>query len=305
VKLQVLGRIGDERLARIRARCPDATFDDARGPEVVFVWEQRRNELAPLLSEHGNVLRWVHFRRVGIGPDILRLFDAYPDIVLTSGSGASGIAVAEHVLAVILALAKRLPETLEHQRQRNWVRGFDVAELHGQTACIVGLGDLGQNIARLLRALGLNCIGIRRQPLPVADLEVYTDLGEAGVLERSQWLILAAPLSPATRHMIGANELARLPRGSYVVNVARGQLIDELALVEALHEGHLGGAALDVLTTEPLPAESELWTMPNVIVTPHSAAHTQATDDRSVDIFLEKLARFRRGEQLDNQIVIR
>jgi phosphoglycerate dehydrogenase-like enzyme len=269
------------------------------------VWAQRRDELAALLANHGAGLRWVHFRRVGIGSDILQLFADFPHVVLTNGSGASGLAVAEHTLSLMLALVKRLPETLEFQHERRWVWGFEATELRGQTACIVGLGDVGRRIAHLLRAFGVSSIGIRRRAESVPEVErVHASVGEPGVLEHAQWLILAASLNAATRHMIGAAELARLPRGAYVVNVGRGQLIDEAALIEALHSGHLAGAGLDVLATEPLPAESPLWSMSTVIITPHSAAHTRATDDRSIDIFVDKLARFRRGDTLDHQLDI-
>jgi phosphoglycerate dehydrogenase-like enzyme len=301
--MQIVGQLGAERFERIAACCAADSFDGAGGPEVVFVWEYQRAELAALLAEHGDQVRWVHFRRVGIPPDVLRLFEPYPQVVLTNGSGASGVAVAEHALALMLALAKRLRELFEDQRQRTWERGFEVAELRGQTACVVGLGDVGGNIVRLLRALGMHCIGVRRQLRRVEEVdETVTSVSEPGVLERSRWLILAASLSDATRGMIGARELARLPRGSYVVNVGRGPLVDETALIEALRNGHLAGAGLDVVATEPLAAESALWSMPNVIVTPHAAAHTPETDDRSVDIFLHKLERFRRGEELPNRI---
>jgi phosphoglycerate dehydrogenase-like enzyme len=298
-----VGQLDGSRLERLAACCPADSLDDPAGPEAVFVWEYQRAELAALLAEHGSQVRWVHFRRVGVPSDLIRLFDPYPHVVLTNGSGASGVAVAEHALALMLALAKRLPTLQEDQRTRTWRRGFEVAELRGKTACVVGLGDVGASIARLLRTLGMHCIGVRRQRRDIDDVdEVYTSLAEPGVLERTQWLVLAAALTEATRGMIGARELARLPRGSFVVNVGRGQLIDEPALIDALRGGHLAGAGLDVVATEPLAAESALWSMPNVIVTPHAAAHTPETDDRSVDIFLDKLERFRRREAVPNQI---
>jgi phosphoglycerate dehydrogenase-like enzyme len=275
----------------------------ADAPEVLFVWEQRRSELQPLLAAHHDRLRWVHFRRVGIGADVVQLFEPYPRITLTNGSGASGVAIAEHVLTVVLALTKRLPTLLDNQRAHRWEWRFDVSELHGQTACIVGMGDLGRSIARLLRAFGVHTIGIRRAPEPVPDVdETYPTIRAAGVLERATWLILAAPLTPETAGMVAPAELGRLPRGACVVNVGRGPVLDEPALIAALQSGHLGGAALDVLTHEPLPAESPLWDLPNVIITPHASAHTSASDDRSIEIFVDKLARFRRGEPLDHQI---
>jgi phosphoglycerate dehydrogenase-like enzyme len=132
--------------------------------------------------------------------------------------------------------------------------------------------------------------------------ETHTPEALPGLLKRTDVLVLAAPLTAETRRLIGAAELARLPRGSYLVNVGRGALLDEAALVDALGSGRLGGAALDVFGEEPLPANSPLWSAPNLIVTPHAATHTEATDERSLEIFLDNLGRFRRGEELRNVV---
>jgi len=245
----------------------------------------------------------VHFRRVGVPDSTLNVFRQFPQVQLTTGSGASGIAVAEHALALLLSLLKRLPELGNYQAERAWRHDFTAAELHGQTVCIVGLGDVGRSTARLLRAFGVRILGVRRggEPLPEVD-EMHTPATLANVLRRSSILILAATLTAETRKMIGAAELALLPPGALVINVARGAVMDELALVESLRDGHLGGAGLDVLVDEPPPPESPLWDMPNVILTPHSAAHTRGTDDRAVALFLDNLERFRRGDPLVNRV---
>src|SRR5262249_52970772 len=144
-------------------------------------------------------------------------------------------------------------------------------------------------------------LGVRRRREQVAEVdETYAveDLGD--VLRRCNFLVLAPTLNPSTHHLVGADELARLPSGALVINIGRGAVLDEVALISALRSGHLGGAGLDVVEEEPLPAESPLWDMPNVIVTPHSAAHTEATDDRAVQLFLENLERLRRGEALQS-----
>jgi phosphoglycerate dehydrogenase-like enzyme len=168
---------------------------------------------------------------------------------------------------------------------------------------ILGLGDLGRAIARVLRPFGAHVIGVRRSAEPVPEVDrtlPVSALREA--LPAANILIIAASLTADTRGLIGAPELALLPRGSYVVNVARGGLLDEAALIAALQSGHLAGAALDVFEREPLPPESPLWSMPNVIVTPHAAAHTEATDDRAVDLFAANLRRFLDGEPLVNRL---
>ncbi len=268
-------------------------------PEVLFVWAQRRPVLAEILARHGEHLRWVHFRRVGIGESIVGLFQAYPRVQLSNGSGASGIAVAEHGIALLLALLKRLPELGDRQREHRWAHEFTAAELHAQTACIIGLGDVGLSVARVLRPFGVRLVGVRRQREAAAEVDETYAVEELGAaLERSSILIVAPALTSETHHLVGAHELARLPAGALVINIGRGAVVDEAALVSALQGGHLGGAGLDVVEDEPLPAASPLWDMPNVIVTPHSAAHTEATDDRAVQLFLENLARLRRGEAL-------
>jgi phosphoglycerate dehydrogenase-like enzyme len=218
---------------------------------------------------------------------------------LTNGSGASGIAVAEHALALLLALVKRLPELHESQRTHAWKHEFFATELYGRTACVIGLGDVGRSVARLLKAFGVHLLGVRRSAQPVSEVdETHTVDALGSVLERSSIAILAPALTPATQHLVGAVELARLPAGALVINVGRGAVLDEAALIAALVSGHLGGAGLDVLVDEPPPPDSPLWDLPNVIITPHSAAHTGATDDRSVELFLDNLSRLRRGVAL-------
>ncbi len=303
--IRILGEIDARRLEMVRAGAATdvVQYGESAASEapadVLFVWAQQRPVLAEILARDGAHLRWVHFRRVGIGASIVSLFQTHPHIQLTNGSGASGIAVAEHALALLLALLKRLPELGERQREHRWAHEFSAAELHGHTACIVGLGDVGLSLARILRPCGVRLLGVRRRREPVAEVDetyVVEELGD--VLERCSILILAPTLNPSTQHLVGAEQLARLPRGALVINVGRGAVVDEAALIAALRDGHIGGAGLDVVEEEPLAPESPLWDMPNVMVTPHSAAHTEATDDRAVELFLENLERLRRGQVL-------
>ncbi|MBV9580850.1 MAG: D-2-hydroxyacid dehydrogenase, partial [Chloroflexi bacterium] len=231
------------------------------------------------------------------------LFQSYPQIRLTNGSGASGVAVAEHAVALILALLKQLPALHDRQRQHHWAHEFSELELHGQTACIVGLGDVGLSVARLLRPFGVRLLGVRRRAEAVAEMdETHPVERLEAVLGRSSILILAPTLSSGSHHLIDAKELACLPRGALVINIGRGAVVNEVALIAALRSGQLGGAGLDVLEEEPPAPDSPLWDMPNVIVTPHSAAHTEATDDRAVELFLENLARLRRGDALRSEM---
>jgi phosphoglycerate dehydrogenase-like enzyme len=307
--VRVVGELDARRLGLLKDGARGVTVldgseaEDPRQspPEALFVWAYSRGVLASLLESAGTELRWAHFRRVGIPPAVVSVFQAYPHVQLTNGSGASGIAVAEHALALLLALLKRLPELATAQHARAWRHDFTEAELHGRTVCIVGMGDVGRSVARLLRAFGVHTIGVRRSAQAIDEVDETVTTAELGnALERCSILILAPALTPETRGLIGAAELAQLPPGALVINVGRGAVVDEPALVDALNSGRLAGAGLDVLAEEPPAPESPLWNMPNVIVTPHSAAHTEATDDRSVELFLENLGRFQRGEPLHN-----
>lgn len=176
-------------------------------------------------------------------------------------------------------------------------------DLAGQTAVIVGLGHIGREIARLARALGLKVIGVRRSALapgdPVDELCPPSRLAE--IAPRADWLILACPLTEQTRGMVDAALLARLPRNARLINIARGEIVDESALVEALRTRRLAGAYLDVFEHEPLPQDSPLWDLPNVIVSPHNSSAASGNDARIFEIFLENLVRIARNEDLLNE----
>ena len=210
--------------------------------------------------------------------------------------------MAEHALALLLALLKRLPDLREAQNVHE--PGATTSPRPSSTAapCASSVwATSDKSVARLLRAFGLHIIGVRRAREPVAEVDetvAVTALDSA--LGRSSILILAPALTPETRGLVGAPQLAQLPPGALVINVGRGAVLDESALVDALKSGRIAGAGLDVLAEEPPAHESPLWAMPNVVITPHSAAHTEATDDRSVQLFLENLGRFQRDEPLHN-----
>jgi phosphoglycerate dehydrogenase-like enzyme len=221
---------------------------------------------------------------------------------VTTSAGASARAVAQMAILFLLALSRDLRARLDAQREHRWApaRGDDLA---GKTVAVVGLGPIGLEVARLAAALGMHPIGLRRTPAGTEPCETWplSRLGEA--LARADYVVLALPLTPDTRHLIDATALARLPRHARLVNVGRGELVDEEALAAALREGRLGGAALDVFEQEPLATTSPLWDLPGVLVTPHVAAATQATHDDAVELFLENLGRWRRGEPLSNEVL--
>jgi phosphoglycerate dehydrogenase-like enzyme len=177
-----------------------------------------------------------------------------------------------------------------------------VTDLSTLTVGVVGLGPIGLEVARLAASFGTKTIGLRRAPRGDEPCETWPLSRLHDLLPRVDALVLALPLTDDTRHLVGEKELALLRPGALFVNVGRGELVDEAALVRALASGHLGGAGLDVFEVEPLPPESPLWAMPNVIVTPHSSGTSSASRERACEIFVENLGRYVRGEALRNEV---
>ncbi len=226
-------------------------------------------------------LKWLHVFNAGVDhPVFASILER--GVRLTTSSGTAAAPIAQTAIAGMLYLSR---------------------EVAGQTILIYGFGKIGAGIARLARLLGMRVIGMRRnaQPHPLAD-EMLTPDQLHAALARSDWLALACPLTNETRRVIDAAALAAMPAGARVINISRGEVIDEPALIAALQSKHLGGAYLDVFAQEPLPAESPLWDLPNVLVTAHDAATSDAYDRRINALFLDNLARWQRDEALINEV---
>jgi phosphoglycerate dehydrogenase-like enzyme len=211
------------------------------------------------------------------------------------------VPLAEFAILAMLYFAKQMPRLHQQQREHRWER-FAGRELRGRTVAIVGLGKIGMEVARLSRAVGLRVTGTRRGG-PVADAAVDVqrpprELRE--LLADADYVVLAVPHTAETEGLIGAGELSAMRRGAVLVNVARGRVVDEPALVEALRSGHLGGAALDVVAQEPLSTESPFWDMPNVLVSPHSASTADSENAKLTDLFCENLRRYLTNRPLLN-----
>ena len=232
-------------------------------------------------------------------------------IRLASASGVNARAVSEHAMALVLALARRLPEARDNQRAHQW-RGMisDLSqredELGGKTMLIVGIGAIGGRLARLAKAFDMRVVGVRRDPAAgqgEADRVVGLD-GLKDGLPEADFVALCCPLTPATENLINAEAFARMRRSAFLVNVARGRVVDEPALVAALQSGQIAGAGIDVTVEEPLAPSSPLWDMANVLVTPHTAGETRRYEDNVIDILLDNLGRLWTGETaLRNQVV--
>ena len=234
-------------------------------------------------------------------------------IRLASAQGVNERAVAEHAMALILALARRLPEARDNQARRHW-RGMmgDIGrreqEIGGKTLLIIGLGRIGARLARLAKAFDLRVIGLRRNPGAGgkdAD-EVHGTERLSALLPEADIVALTCPLTPETEGLIGRDALALMKPSAHLVNVARGRCVDEPALIAALKEGRIAGAALDCFAEEPLRESSPLWAFENVLITPHTAGETRRYEDNVLDLLLENLERLWAGEpMLRNEVLIR
>lgn len=232
-------------------------------------------------------------------------------IRLASAQGANERAVAEHALALLLALFRRIPEARDNQARRHWRPmigdpGARERELAGKTLLIVGYGRIGRRVARLATAFDMRVLATRRDVSAAGGeegVEVHSNASLHALLPRADAVVLTCPLTPDTERLIGADALARMKPSAVLVNVARGRVVDEPALIAALGEGRLAAAALDVTVEEPLPSASPLWALPNVLITPHTAGETEAYEENVVALLLDNLQRLARGERLMNGIV--
>jgi len=247
-------------------------------------------------------LRWIHTPAAGVE----RLLEI-PDlrergIALTNNSGSYDIQIAEHVMAFVLASAKRLHLYRDQQARREWEER-DHDELREMTMVVFGAGSIGGEVARLASAIGMRVIAVRRRAGPVVGAQrVVTTDALAQVAAEADYLVVAAPLTTETRGAISRDVIGRMKRTAWVVNIARGQIIDEAALVDALREERLGGAALDAFTEEPLPSASPLWALPNVIITPHASHSSPHVRRRTLALFVENVRRYKAGEPLLNRV---
>jgi D-2-hydroxyacid dehydrogenase (NADP+) len=230
---------------------------------------------------------------------------------LANARGANERAVAEHAIALVLALTRQLHLLRDSQRVRHWRgmigdRALREDELGGKTIVIVGMGHIGMRLAALARAFDLRVIGVRRtaRPEPEVAYEVVAQCDLAKVLARADVVALTCPLTPETEGLLGAAALAAIKPGALLINVARGKVVDETALLAALADGRVHAAALDCFHDEPLPAESAFWALPNVLITPHTAGETVRYEENVVEILVDNLERLWRGETvLRNQVV--
>jgi phosphoglycerate dehydrogenase-like enzyme len=271
--------------------------------EVAFSSQVTREQLTA-----ARALRWIHSPAAGVGGMLFREMIEHP-VVITNSRGMSADTMAEHVLAVTLALFRRLPAAFDNQARREWAQDAIGLQgnrtIAGSRVLVVGLGAIGCAVARRMALLGAIVTGIRRQMSapPIEGISAVVPperLHEA--LPDADVVIVSAPHTPHTRRLIGTRELQLMSPKAILVNVSRGQLIDDAALVAAVQQGQIEGAALDVFEQEPLPPDSPVWTLPNVLITPHTSGFRLDHWDAAVAIFSENLRRYESGREMLNRV---
>lgn len=275
----------------------DAAPHDA---EVILHWAGRRDLLRTAFLALPS-LRWVHSRSAGLDSVLFPELVESP-IPLTNGTGVFSQSLGEFALAVILYFAKDIRRLLRNQEACRWEQ-FDVEELPGQTVGIVGYGDIGRAVASRVHAMGMHVLAFKRHAPSAGDAFVdrFYRPGELNVmLSACDFVVVAAPLTPETRHMISDDAIAAMKPNAVVINIGRGPVIDQAALVRALSAGKIKGAGLDVFEKEPIPADDPIFKLANVLISPHSADHTKDWLDQAMKFFLQQYRCFANGEPLKN-----
>ena len=314
MKLLVTAKFHDRDLETLRAIVPGLEVVRETDPQKAREQLQDADILCcwqlPGPLEEATKLRWVQL--VSAGAE--HLFDSGilgSDITVTTASGIHAHAMAEYALCAMIMLSRRIPQILRESSDRKWrperIRAYYGEEIHGKTVGILGLGAIGRQLAEVCQCLGMNVVALRRNPeAPLAQLPaalhpaVFTPDRLLDMLPLCDFVVVALPLTPETTGMIGEAALRAMKPSSYLVNMARGRIVDENSLARALREGWIAGAAVDVFAQEPLPPESEMWDLPNLMVTPHMAGNFAAYLDRVMDILRENLRRFAAGEPMVN-----
>jgi len=257
----------------------------------------------------GKKLKWIHSTAAGVAQLM------YPElrdsgILVTNPSGIFSVPMGEHTMGLLLALARNFPDSVRQQdrarwsQQELWDKPQHLTELNGQVLLIVGYGSIGHEVAKRAKAFDIRVWGVTRSGTgDGTHVEKIVPSGKLHeVLPEADYIVIAAPETAETKRLIGAEEIGRMKNGARLINVARGSLLDEAALVRALKSGALGGAALDVASTEPLPPESPLWNAPNLLITPHTSAVSDRLWVRHTALLMDLLERWFDGRKMFNQV---
>lgn len=292
----------------------DHTAPVQRTPEDEVRWRALLAQADILFDfDHSNLmelrqlaprLKWLQATSAGIGQLVKRIGLLHSGIVFTTASGVHSTPLAEFCLMAMLMFVKNFVYLADEKTAHHWAR-YSTTTLAGQTLAVIGLGRVGTKVAKVGKAVGMRVIGTKRNvegadPAHLHVDAIYPPEALHAVLAQADFVVLITPHTNATEHLIGATELALMKSSAVLINIARGVVVDELALIEALRNGEIAGAALDVFATEPLPAESPLWDLPNVIVSPHSASTADNENEVITELFIDNLRRYLAGDALRN-----
>lgn len=300
---------GDPELksrVELRFATGSAALEAAKEAEVIVM-----GHVTPELLAAASHLHWLAFWSAGLDNKISPELKARPELLITNASGVHGPNIAEHVMTYMLMFRHAFLPMLKAQERHEWFRFGNTrsqgpGELYGETLGIVGLGRIGEDLAKRAKAFGMRVVATKRNPDARYDTAIQPDAiypmdALPRLLSESDHLCIATPYTPETHHLINASMLAHMKPTAYLYNIARGKIIDEAALVAALQSGRLAGAGLDVFETEPLPADSPLWNLENVILTPHVSGGTPHYFSRFARLFADNLRRFLHNEPLHNR----
>ena len=312
MRLVVLAKPGGAHLSVLK-RLP-AEVEVIIGPDVeslsgavekaeVILNGGHDGEVLQALWPNAKSLKWIHSLSAGVENLVFPELKSSP-IPLTNARGVFKKSLAEFAILGMLFFAKDVRRLMRQRQAAQWEQ-FDVEEIGLQVCGVIGYGEIGREVAKLAKAMGMTVLATRRRVAASSDEfadEIVTADRMVEVIGRSDYVVTCSPLTPETRHMMGAKEFAAMKPSGVFMNIGRGAVVDEAALIAALSEGKIRGAALDVFETEPLPEDSPLWRMENVLLSPHSADHTATWQQESVEFFLENFARYRNGELLLNVV---
>lgn len=289
----------DEQAARIRREAPnyelvygkdkDLWAKKIAEAEIVVGW---KSDFEETIAKPESPVKWIQVWSAGVDRLPHQTLSAR-NIYLTTTSGIHAYPISETVLAMMLTFTRNLHLHMRNQVHGTWQYIASVEEMHGKTAGIIGVGAIGEEIARLLQAFGMRVIGLRQSERPSEFVDEMVGLSKLEyILDESDYVVVTLPLTSSTRKMFGAEQFRMMKRSAMFINIGRGEVVDEQALILALQEGHIAGAGLDVFEQEPLPATSPLWKMDNVIITPHASGGSKYYNERAFEVFMDNLAAY-------------
>ncbi len=298
----------EDELRRLSNSYPDVNFtimdeqaytEDQLGSAEIIVGFPHPGDL-----KKASNLKWLQTPSAGIAQYVDTSLYVHQDILLSSGAGTYGRQIADHVVGMIIGFNHNFYHYHDQMKTQQWERYFPESDIWDSTLVIIGFGDIGNNLAKRAHALGMHVIAIKRTPFekPSYVDELYTTESIDQVLSRGDYVVMCAASTAETDNLLHKDRIGLLKKGSYFINVARGGLVDQQALTEALERGQIAGAALDVTDPEPLPKGHKLWTMPNVFITPHASGLSKSDPHQVFEIFFENLGHYLNGQHLRNQI---